>query len=178
MLPRLIDPENEHVYVWSDSAYSGECFEDLLSFDGFESLIHEKGARNHPLSDAANELNHVKSAIRAALSMFFHHEHVNGRKAYKKDWPQKKKHSGASRILLSMFFGTSNVPLALLRLHKTWQVTNSLHLNLIKKVTQGFLPSRLCAAFLCVCVLSTHPDLFEVTLNECLSTTGNHVLHR
>jgi transposase, IS5 family len=40
MLPKLLDPENEHDYVWADSAYSGECFEDLLSIGGFESQIH------------------------------------------------------------------------------------------------------------------------------------------
>jgi hypothetical protein len=34
MLPRLLDPENEHDYVWADSAYSGECFESLLSRGG------------------------------------------------------------------------------------------------------------------------------------------------
>jgi IS5 family transposase len=71
MLPRLLDPENEHDYVWADSAYSGECFEDLLSLGGFESLIHEKGARNHPLGDAAKELNRVKSAIRACVEHVF-----------------------------------------------------------------------------------------------------------
>jgi len=71
MLPRLLDPENEHDYVWADSAYSGECFEDLLRLGGFESLIHEKGARNHPLSDAARELNHVKSTIRACVEHVF-----------------------------------------------------------------------------------------------------------
>jgi transposase, IS5 family len=71
MLPRLLDPENEHDYVWADSAYSGECFEDLLRLGGFESLIHEKGARNHPLSDAARELNHAKSAIRACVEHVF-----------------------------------------------------------------------------------------------------------
>jgi transposase, IS5 family len=71
MLPRLLDPENKHNYVWADSAYSGECFEDLLSLGGFESLIHEKGARNHPLGDAAKELNRVKSAIRACVEHVF-----------------------------------------------------------------------------------------------------------
>jgi IS5 family transposase len=73
MLPRLLDPENEHEYVWADSAYSGECFEDLLSLGGFESLIHEKGARNKPLSEASKERNCIKSAIRACV------EHVFGR---------------------------------------------------------------------------------------------------
>ena len=71
MLLRLLDPENEHDYVWADSAYSGECFEELLSLGGFESLIHEKGARNNPLSEAAKELNRVKSAIRACVEHVF-----------------------------------------------------------------------------------------------------------
>jgi IS5 family transposase len=71
MLPLLLDLKNEHDYVWADSAYSGECFDDLLSLGGFESLIHEKGARNHPLSDAAKELNRVKSSIRACVDHVF-----------------------------------------------------------------------------------------------------------
>lgn len=65
MLPHLLDLENEYVYVWADSTCSGECFEDLWSFGGFKGLIHEKGARNDPLSVAAKELNRIKSAIRA-----------------------------------------------------------------------------------------------------------------
>jgi hypothetical protein len=44
-----------------------------LSLGGFESLIHEKGARNKPLSEAAKELNRIKSAIRTCI------EHVFGR---------------------------------------------------------------------------------------------------
>mgnify|MGYP003335027914 FL=1 len=71
MLPRVLDPENEHDCVWADSAYSGECFEDLLNLGGFESLIHEKGARNHPLSGDAKELNRIKSAIRACVEHVF-----------------------------------------------------------------------------------------------------------
>ena len=71
MLPRLLDPENEHDFVWADSAYSGECFADLLNLGGFESLIHEKGARNHPLSDEAKKMNRVKSAIRACVEHVF-----------------------------------------------------------------------------------------------------------
>ena len=71
MLPRLLDPENEHDFVWADSAYSGECFADLLSLGGFESLIHEKGARNHPLSEEAKKMNRVKSAIRTCVEHVF-----------------------------------------------------------------------------------------------------------
>jgi hypothetical protein len=47
MLPRLLDPENERDYAWAEWACSGECFEDLLNLGGYESLIHENGARNH-----------------------------------------------------------------------------------------------------------------------------------
>jgi len=43
MLPRLLDPENVHDYVWADSAYSDEGIEYLLSLGGIESLIQEKG---------------------------------------------------------------------------------------------------------------------------------------
>ena len=50
MLPCLLDPENEHDYIWADSAYSGDCFEDLLTLVGFESLIHERGAHNNRLA--------------------------------------------------------------------------------------------------------------------------------
>ncbi len=71
MIAHLLDPEDEHDFVWADSAYSGECIRDLLDLAGFESLIHEKGVRNHPLGDAAKELNHVKSAIRACVEHVF-----------------------------------------------------------------------------------------------------------
>jgi len=57
----LLDPENYDDYVWADSAYAGECFEDLLSLGRFECRIHEKGSRNHPLSEAAKERNSVRS---------------------------------------------------------------------------------------------------------------------
>lgn len=85
MPQRLLDPENQHDFVWADSAYSGECFEELLSLGGFQSLIHEKGARNHPLRDADKELNRIKSAIRA-LACLWRHDRVDGWKAHEKDW--------------------------------------------------------------------------------------------
>ena len=71
MLPLVLDPVNEHDYVWAGSAYSGECFNALLSLGGFEGLIYEKGGRNHRLSDAAKELNRLKSQIRAYVEHVF-----------------------------------------------------------------------------------------------------------
>ena len=71
MLPMLIDPENIDDYVWADTAYAGECFQNLLILGGFESCIHEKGGRYHPLGDAAKELNSIKSAVTACDQHFF-----------------------------------------------------------------------------------------------------------
>jgi IS5 family transposase len=67
----LLDPESEHDCVWADSAYSGECFEEFLSLGGIESMIHEKGSRNHLLSDAAKELNLINSEMRASFEHGF-----------------------------------------------------------------------------------------------------------
>lgn len=120
MLPRLLDPENEHDYVWADSVYSGECFEELLSLGDFENLIHEKGARNNPLSEAAKELNRVKSAIRACVEHVFGAMTMSmGGKLKERLGSKKQKHGGASRILLSIFFGIFNALQGLRRLHKT-----------------------------------------------------------
>ena len=71
MLPVLLDLENQNDFVWANFAYSGECFEDMLRLGGFESCIHEKSARNHPLSEAAKERNHIKSVIRACVEHVF-----------------------------------------------------------------------------------------------------------
>jgi len=45
-----------------------KAFEYLLRF---ENRIDEKGARNHPLSDAAKERNSINSAIRACVEHVF-----------------------------------------------------------------------------------------------------------
>jgi len=71
MLPMLLDPKNQDNYVWADSAYSGQCFADLLSLGGIESRIHEKGSRNHSLSEAIKERNSIRSAIRAGVVHVF-----------------------------------------------------------------------------------------------------------
>ena len=95
---RLLDSKNEHDYIWTDSAYLGECFERLLSLGGLESQFHEKDARSHPPSEAAKKLNRFKSAIRACV------EHVNGQQADKKDSASENReprHGGGSRISLS-----------------------------------------------------------------------------
>ena len=65
----LSNPENDHDYVRADSGYCVECFDDFLTLGGFESLIHEEGARKHPLSDAAKELICVSPQSKHVSSM-------------------------------------------------------------------------------------------------------------
>ena len=50
-----------------------------MTLGGFESLIYDKGARNHPLGDAAKELNHVKSSIRDCLEHVFQFMSMGGK---------------------------------------------------------------------------------------------------
>ena len=36
ILPMLLDPENTDDYAWADSAYAGECFEDVLNHEALK----------------------------------------------------------------------------------------------------------------------------------------------
>lgn len=71
MLPQVLDPENRDDFVWADSGYAGARYEDLLEMAGFESRIHEKGSRSHPLSKEAKDRNKVRSAVRARVEHVF-----------------------------------------------------------------------------------------------------------
>ena len=134
MLPRLLDPENEDDYVWADSAYSGECFEDLLSLGSFESLIHEKGARNKSLSEASKELNRIKSAIRVCVEHVFGcmTMSIGGRRPKRLVW-RESRHGGdskTSRTTSSDIF--SELPVWL-QLHLTESRPRNLLVDLINQ---------------------------------------------
>jgi hypothetical protein len=71
MLSCLLNPKDEHEYIWADSEYPGEYSKDLLSSISFKSLILEKGTRNNPHNEAAKELNRVKTTIRPCVEHIF-----------------------------------------------------------------------------------------------------------
>jgi IS5 family transposase len=71
LIPSLLDPENTDDIVWGDSAFAGMKFAELLELGGFESNIHEKGSRHHPLCEEAKERNKVRSKIRAKVEHAF-----------------------------------------------------------------------------------------------------------
>jgi len=135
MLPLLLDPDNEHDYVWADSAYSGECFEDLLCLGGFESLIHERGLRNNPLSEASKELYRVKSAIRACVEHVFGCMTLSTRgKMTSKIGlvKQELKRGGGSKTSTSTSFDISSPLPDRLQLHRT----EARRLNLLASLTR------------------------------------------
>ncbi|WP_254980586.1 transposase [Cyanobium sp. ATX 6A2] len=71
MIPQGLNPENRDDFVWADSGYAGARFEDLLEVAGFESRIHEKVSRCHPLSKEAKERNKVRLTVLARVEHVF-----------------------------------------------------------------------------------------------------------
>ncbi len=61
--------------LYADSAYKSETIDKMLEKKGIENQIHERGYRDHPLSEAQKVHNRLKSRIRARV------EHVYGRLA-------------------------------------------------------------------------------------------------
>lgn len=71
VLGQLLDEDNESDLIWGDSAYRSDATEDTLALIGFESQIHQRGYRNHPLSEQQKQDNRNKSKIRARVEHVF-----------------------------------------------------------------------------------------------------------
>lgn len=72
-LGALLDDANGSNQIWADSAYRSQAIEEGLALLDFESQIHERGYRNHPLTDAQKASNRDKSKIRAKVEHVFGH---------------------------------------------------------------------------------------------------------
>ncbi len=59
------------VNVYADSAYRSNAQEENLIASGHASHIHEKGSRNHPLTEAQKSSNKEKSRIRVRVEHVF-----------------------------------------------------------------------------------------------------------
>jgi len=57
--------------VYADSAYRSNAQEESLAASSHTSRIHEKGARNHPLTEAQKSSNKEKSRVRARVEHVF-----------------------------------------------------------------------------------------------------------
>jgi IS5 family transposase len=70
-LDGLLDEGNTCNDVFADSAYRSAEIEAKLRASGYNSRIHRRGRRNHPLSLAQVRVNHAKSRIRARIEHVF-----------------------------------------------------------------------------------------------------------
>lgn len=78
LLDQTVDAEGKKRPVYADSAYRAKEREDGLAAKGFESQIHEKGTRGHPLSEEQKASNRVKSKTRVRVEHVFGAQHAMG----------------------------------------------------------------------------------------------------
>jgi transposase, IS5 family len=71
IIGQLLDETNEGDQFWADSAYRSAAIEAVLELIGFESQVNERGSRNHPLTELQQQMNRVKSQIRAKMEHVF-----------------------------------------------------------------------------------------------------------
>lgn len=67
----LLDKKDKGQSLHADSAYTGEAFEAAVAKAKMVNKIHEKGYRNHPLSDKQIKSNNKKSKIRVRVEHVF-----------------------------------------------------------------------------------------------------------
>ena len=70
-LDGLLNTANTSQDVYADSAYRSAETEAKLDARGFNSRIHRRASRNHPLSDAQAQANRKKSKVRARIEHVF-----------------------------------------------------------------------------------------------------------
>lgn len=105
-LPELIDKDNKNENLFADSAYKSATTDAKLAELGINNYIHEKGARNHPLSELQKGLNRLKSKVRCRI------EHIFGCVENSMGGPELE-YIGLARITTGI--GLSNLAYNLLR---------------------------------------------------------------
>lgn len=70
-LPDLIGPQNKGENLFADSAYKSAKTDEQLATWQIANWIHEKAARNRPLSEARKGLNQLKSKVRCCIEHIF-----------------------------------------------------------------------------------------------------------
>jgi IS5 family transposase len=71
MLGAVLDNDNSGDELWADGAYRSAAIEAVLELLQFDSRIHERGYRNHPLTEDQKESNREKSKTRAKVEHVF-----------------------------------------------------------------------------------------------------------
>jgi IS5 family transposase len=71
VLGQLLDQDNDSDSIWADTAYRCDAIEETLELIGFESQIHERGYRNHPLTEEQKQSNRTTSKTRVKVEHVF-----------------------------------------------------------------------------------------------------------
>lgn len=67
----LLSDEDSGQPLYADSAYSGDTVGQVIEKKRMINQIHEKGYRNHPLTEVQKENNKIKSKRRARIEHIF-----------------------------------------------------------------------------------------------------------
>ncbi|MDP2193954.1 MAG: IS5 family transposase, partial [Alphaproteobacteria bacterium] len=70
-LDALLNEKDKCQPLYADSAYTGEDQENVISKHKMKNEVHEKGYRNHPLTEVQNANNKIKSKIRVRVEHVF-----------------------------------------------------------------------------------------------------------
>jgi transposase, IS5 family len=78
LLDQTVDAQGKKRAAYGDSAYRSKEREQTLAKNGFESHIHEKGTRGHPLTEEQKAANRTKSKTRVRVEHVFGAQHAMG----------------------------------------------------------------------------------------------------
>jgi len=71
VLDALLNEKDKAQPLYADSAYTGEDQENVITKYEMKNEVHEKGYRNHPLTEVQNANNKIKSKTRARVEHVF-----------------------------------------------------------------------------------------------------------
>jgi IS5 family transposase len=71
MTGKLVKKKDAHHELYADSAYQSEETRKMLMRKNIRNRIHEKGYRDHPLTERQEEKNRLKSKVRARIEHVF-----------------------------------------------------------------------------------------------------------
>jgi IS5 family transposase len=71
ILDKILTQDDRKKIIYADSAYVGPTVEEEIGIYEMQNRIHEKGYRDHPLTEKQKEKNKRKSRIRARVEHIF-----------------------------------------------------------------------------------------------------------
>src|ERR1039457_3036606 len=72
-MDNILDPNNDSLETWADSAYRSDAQQERLEANNYTSRIHERAYRNKPLTPEQSAANTERSRVRARVEHIFGH---------------------------------------------------------------------------------------------------------